>query len=478
MKSNTTLHQEQKLAQRLSQSQVRYVRMLEMNAPEAEEAVRAELEANPALAVKTDETPEAMTTDDGAIFRETPEEVQSADYAHPDDIPFLSSVLSRGVTSRKEMYAPVDSSESLYDYLLSQLSQMDLEDDISRAAAYIVGTLDANGYMTRTLQGVADDLLFKEGIEMEMDRVAEAFRAVRSLDPPGVGASGLRDCLLIQLRRLPDSEAVDDARNIVENYFEELGMKHSHRILSQTRMGKERLKKAFDVITGLNPKPGASIGGGSVSENVVPDFVLDLQDGELRLSLDNRIPELAIESGFSRAVESLEKNAKRRAETDTEYVMTRYNEAREFMKILRRRQQTLFDVITAVVDYQKEYFLTEDESTLRPMALKDISEITGLDIPTVSRATNNKYLSTPWGIFPLRHFFSESFTQGGEEKASGREIETVMKRLVDQEDKRHPLSDELLARRLEALGYDVSRRTVSKYRDRLRIPVARLRKIF
>jgi len=455
MARKTILQQEQKLTQRLSQSQILFVRMLEMNSLEAEEAVKKEIEDNPALEAKESDAGQPAS-DDSA------------------DSPALLNTLGT-TTSRGEMYETSDSSESLLDYLMSQLRQISIEDENVRCAAeYIIGTLDSNGYMTRSPEGIADDLLFKENIEMDISAVRDALDIVRSLDPPGVGATNIRDCMLIQLRQKKRIQKVADAINIVEHHFDALSKKHYHKILSAAKFDEERLQSALNTITSLNPKPGASFGGGSAG--IVPDFIVESREGEPFLILNNKIPELGIEASFSQAARLMGKNAARRKNEDAQYINTRVGEAKEFIRIILRRQQTLMDVMSAIVTFQHEYFTTEDESTLRPMALKDIAALTNFDIPTISRATNNKYISTPKGTFPLRYFFSESFSQGGDETASGRKIEDAIRKLVNAEDKHRPMSDEQLSRRLIAMGYDVSRRTVSKYRDRLGIPVARLRK--
>ncbi len=476
MSKKLSLSQDQRISQRLSQSQVRFVRMLEMNAQEAENAVNAELEANPALAAAGSD---GDSVEPDAGFTETPEQLQEADYAHPDDIPFAPRSLSSPYTSRKEMFASADTSSSLADVLTAQLHQISLDSLTKAVAEYIIGTLDDNGYSTRSLQGIADDLLFKEDLDVSPETVSRAFDIVRSLDPAGVGAESLQDCLLLQLTRMPESETSRDALEIITSHFERLALKHYHKIQTAARLSRERLDKALHLILSLNPKPGSAFSSSETNPEIVPDFSVDIVDGDLRIHLDNRIPELAVDASFDKARLDLEKNASLRQKQDAQYIVSRCNDAREFIRILKRRQQTLFDVITAIVSFQKDYFLTEDESNLRPMALKDISAISGLDIPTISRATNNKYIAAPWGIIPLRHLFSESFAMdSGKEKVSGRKIETILRQLVDDEDPRHPLSDDQLARRLVQLGYDVSRRTVSKYRDRLKIPVARLRKSF
>lgn len=460
MNPGQSLTLDQRLTMRLSAQQLRFVKLLELTAPELEDAVEKELEDNPAL------------------------EVIDKDETHDNDIPRYR--LEARNTSADDFsdydFAPADNEESLYDSLLRQLSERELPEKVREAAEYIIGSLDSNGYLRRPLQSLVNDMAFGPGIEVTEAQATEALEAVRQLEPYGVGATSLQDCLRLQLIHLPESQQRDDALKIIDSQFEAFSMKHTHKIISGLRIGQERVKEAIDLILTLNPKPGASLDSTSYRTNViVPDLVVSNEDGHLSVSLNNRVPELAIDRTFSEAVREMEETAasRRKARKGQEFVISRFNDARDFIRILRQRQETLIGVMTAIMKIQEEYFRTEDVYRLKPMMIKDISAMTGYDISVISRATNNKYVATPWGIFPLRFFFSDSIGEEGEdtsEALTNRKVEAEIAAIVEGEDKRHPLSDEKIKDMMEARGYEVSRRTVAKYRDRQGIPVARLRK--
>lgn len=475
MASDQSLALDQRLSMRLSAQQLRFVKLLEFNAPELEDAIERELEDNPALEATE---PAPVPPDELPRYRFDARNTSSDDYADYD-------------------FTPADTSDTLYDSLRRQLSERRLSEKVREAAEYIIDSLDPNGYLRRPLKSLVDDMAFGPGIEVSPEEAAEALDTVRDLEPHGIGASDLRDCLRLQLIYMPESVTRDDALKILDSQFEEFSMKHSHKIVSNLKIGKERVKEAIDLILSLNPKPGASIGSGSEAANViVPDLIVDNEGGMLTVSLNSRIPELAINKTFSEAVAEMNEAADRKkAREGKEFIFTRYNDARDFIRVLRQRQETLINVMTAILKIQKEYFMTEDIYRLKPMMLKDIAAITGYDFSVISRATNNKYVATPWGIFPLRFFFSDSIgdnkaeqplsseedsdddaQEPTQEVLTNRKIEAEISIIVEQEDKKHPLSDEKIRNLMEQRGYDVSRRTVAKYRDRLDIPVARLRK--
>lgn len=466
-----------RLAQGLSQQQVRFVRLLEMNSPELDDAVARELEDNPALETRA-EDPGALT-DDGQHWNESAEQLQRADYYNPEDAPAMRSNAISQSDQPHPLLTPADTSESLYDFLERQLPERRLPERILTLASYIIASLDTNGYLRRPLASLADDFTISRGEDPDSGDMEEAFNVVRSLDPAGVGATDLRDCLMLQLARLDDSQRRDDSLNIVRDHFEAFAMKHSHRIISTLKISRERLEEAYDLIRSLNPKPGASVGSGAAggeSHGIVPDFIIEVEDEDITITLNNNIPELTISAGFESAAKELEITRKNKAQRKgNEFILSRYADARDFIRLISQRQQTLFAVMTAIVEIQRQYLLTEDEQLLQPMALKDIAAKTGYDVSVVSRATNNKSAQLPWGVVPLRFFFSESFRQEGDE-ISGRNIEAAIRAAVESEDKRHPLSDDAIHKQLTAQGYDVSRRTIAKYRDRLKIPVARLRR--
>lgn len=451
--SSQNLELTQKIGMRLSQQQLRFVRMLELNAPELDETVERELEDNPALGVKGD-----SSDDDTRHYPVFPSTKSDSDY----------------------IFSPPDESETLYDHLLAQLSERDMTADVETTARFIIGSLDSNGYLHRSLADIIDDLAFGPGIEIRMADAEEALRIVRTLDPPGIGASDLRDCLRMQLSRLPQSETRDNALRVIEEAYDAFTLKHRHRIMSSLRLSEQKVSEALGLILSLNPKPGAALGH-DPSDNaniIIPDFIIDVSDGKITISLNNRIPELCIEQSFEQAMAGLERTPKGRPKKGSEFIVSRYNDARDFIRILSHRQQTLMNVMSAIVKIQEEYFLTEDVYRLKPMMIKNVADLTGLDISAISRVTSNKYVALPWGIKPLRFFFSDSIGEEkeGAETATNRKVEAEISSLISAEDKHHPLSDQKIMEEMLKRGYDISRRTIAKYRDRQGIPVARLRK--
>lgn len=445
---------EQRIGMRLSQQQLRFVKLLELNAPELDEAVERELEDNPALGVEEE--------------------------THEDDTNRYPLFFARGNDEDRPAFTPADESESLYDHLYAQLSEKRLDPKIELAARYIIASLDSNGYIHRSLSLLVNDMFFNEGIELSEEEAYKALDTVRNLDPPGIGAFDLKECLELQLMALPADETRNDALKIIRDAYESFKMKHKHRIISQLRLPKERVESALSLILSLNPKPGSALGSDPADEAniIIPDFIVNNEDGEITITLNNKIPELRIEQSFEQAMDGLERTAKGRLKKGSEFIVSRYNDARDFIRILTQRQQTMMTVMSAIVKIQKEYFLTEDVYKLQPMMIKNVAELTGLDFSVISRATTNKFVATPWGIFPLRFFFSDTIGDSAEEGivATNRKIEAEISAMVEQEDKRHPLSDQDIMEEMTRRGYDVSRRTIAKYRDRQGIPVARLRK--
>lgn len=447
----------QRTVQRLSAQQVRFVRMLELNAPELDEAVERELEDNPALADAEEET-----------VTENP------------DIP-VAWARHRHIDDDTPQFTIPDTSVSLYDSLYDQLSEREIDEDTDRTARFIIGSLDSNGYLSRSLQEIIDDMAFGPGIIISEETARKALDVVRSLDPPGIGAANLQESLHIQLLRLPASVVRDVALRIISDAYEPFTMKHRHRIVALLKVPENIVDKAIALILSLNPKPGAAVGDdpADAANVIIPDFIISNEDGNLAVTLNNHIPELRISRSFKEAMADLEKLPKTRRRKGSEFIVSRYNDARDFIRILTQRQKTMMAVMEAILKIQEEYFRTENIYALRPMMIKNIADITGLDFPTISRATNNKYVATPWGVFPLRFFFSDTIgdeTEGGD-AATNRKIEAAISSIVEHEDKKRPLSDRRIAERLAELGFDISRRTIAKYRDRQGIPVARLRKI-
>lgn len=457
MASDQSLALEQKNVIRLSAQQLRFTKLLEYTAPELEEAIDRELEENPALEIDEDQPVEDS---EAPAYRYFPQQQQSEDHNYD--------------------FSPPDYSETLLDALLRQLSERTMPDLVRTTARYIIGNIDSNGYLRRPLSGIINDMAFGPGIIVD-DKVAEeALEIVRSFEPFGVGATDLRECLMIQLVHMPQNRTVEDARNIIENQFEAFSMKHFHRLETSLKLSSERMKEAVELIRSLNPKPGSAFASSlDASSVIVPDLNVNVEDGEISISTNNRIPELTIDRTFAEAVAELNASADRRAKKGNEFILSRFNDARDFIKILKQRQETIMNVMTAIVKIQKEYFLTQNIYRLKPMMIKDIAALTGYDLSVISRATANKHVNTPWGVFPLRFFFSDSIGSENSEEIevlTNRKIEAEITKIVEAEDKKHPLSDEKIRLEMLRKGYDVSRRTVAKYRDRKGIPVARLRR--
>ena len=491
MDKGLKLTNEQKQQLRLTPLQVRYVRMLEMTGPEFEDEVRKAVDEMPALEASA---PEEETgrgdalplTEDGGQFTESDRDLQAADYRSEDDIPeYLSRQFRRtSQASPEDYFEPVvaASGASLIENLIGQLDQQDITDDERLIALHIVGNLDDNGYLTRDLQAIADDLAFTEGKDFPVAEIRRVWERVRELEPAGIGAVDLRDCLLLQLRRLPRSVESVAALEIVRDYFDLFAKKHFSRIGGAMGISEELLKDALAVISRLNPKPAAQLDSsvGEGPQTVIPDFHVDVDAADnFTLTLLNRIPELNIERTFA-ADAPLPEASPRATAAAKLFLKQKRDEATDFIKIVGLRQQTLFRVMQTILNFQRQFFLTEDEATIRPMVLREVADASGLDLSVVSRATQGKYVSTRRGVYPLKMFFNER--RNKELPAETEDDNTVhrviasLREIIGGEDKRRPLSDEQITARLRQQGFDIARRTVAKYREKLGFPVGRLRK--
>lgn len=483
MQEKLSLSQQQKLQQRLSPLQVQYVHLLEMNRIEMEDEVRHEIDENPALeAVDKSPAEEANNkNEEGDDYTESADEMQRADYRDEDDIPSYRLNVSNSSADDDIPEAVIVAESSLIDYLTEQLGDRELTDTELLIAQYIIGNIDDNGYLQRSIEAISDDIVFQTGLDVSTTDVDEMLQTIRDLDPPGVGAVNLQDCLRLQLERREGTPTNMLAFKIIDKYFDQFSKKHFDKISSALNLSKEQLKEVLDDIMTLNPKPGSSItGGGSEShaQQIIPDFSVDIDGNNLQLTLLNNIPDLQIEESFENMYKA-NSNAKatnRREEEAFVFVKQKYESASGFIKIIRQRQETLFTTMRAILLHQKDFFLSGDEIQLKPMVLKDISDVTGYDLSVISRATANKYVVTQWGIFPLKYFFSEGLQHESGEEVSSREIQSIIKNVISKENKKKPLSDEQLCSILRENGYEIARRTVAKYREKLSIPVARLRK--
>ena len=481
-KESLHLTQEQRLQQRLSPQQVQFVRLLGMNRTEMEDEVRHEVLDNPAIEIADSddssdgEAPaEEMTTDNNV----TPDSADPEDEPE-DDVPAYRLNISNRSADDK-VYEPIITNEStLIDYLSEQISEHDLSEKQQTIADYIIGNIDDNGYLTRSVEAISDDIVFQMGIEVDEDEIQSALQMIRDLDPAGIGAKDLRDCLLLQLERLPGSDDNLLAYKIIDCYFPEFSKKHYDRIITALKTDKEGFRRALEVILSLNPKPGSLYGGGdnSKAQHIIPDFSVEVDGDNITLTLLNNIPELQIEESFQTMYDDISvKRVRNRSEEEANrFVKDKYESAATFIKMLKQRQVTLFSIMRAILERQKQFFLTEDESLLRPMVLKDIASDTGYDLSVVSRATSGKYVMTQGGIYPLKFFFNEGIRHESGEDVSSREIQSALKEIIEGEDKKKPYSDEVLCTLLNKRGYEIARRTIAKYRERMGFPVARLRK--
>ncbi len=470
---------EQNQTQRMLPLQVRVGRLLEMNAIEVEEEVKRALEELPALEIA--ETPvesENGITADGELFNESSEQMQLADYRNDEEIP---SVGFKNLDKNKEggtepiVTAP---ESTLFETLIRQISELNISPVDETIARYIIGNIDDNGYLSRDINSITDDIAIQDGLEVTPDDVRRVWRTVRTLDPPGIAAIDLRDCLLLQLKRKPSNETTATATEIIADYFDLFSKKHFDKIKSAMSINDEQLKDALGIIRQLNPKPGGQIESTGLEENsrhIIPDFAVETDGDTITLTLLNNIPELQIEQTFKedhlKSGKAIQKNQRNDVQT---FLKQHRDEAKEFIKILKTRQQTLFRVMSAIVTLQRDFFLTDDPGRIKPMILKDVAAITGDDLSVISRATASKYVATARGVYPIKMFFNER-TQSNTETSS-HQILAALKSVIEKEDKRKPLSDEQIMAILEEQGYSLARRTVAKYRERLGIPVARLRK--
>lgn len=479
----------QQLQQKLSPQQIQVIRLLELPAIELEEKVKHELEENPALE-EGKEMPDEFDQAEGEIGEnsdsmtennEGEDDLSLGDYLTEDDIPDYKLQEIRDKSTKKEDI-PFSVSESLNEFLLQQLGFRNLPDKEMKIAEYIIGNIDDDGYLRRDLGAIADDLMFQAGLDISEKDVENILKMIQDFEPTGVGARNLQECLCIQLQKKEQTPETPIAIQIIQHYFEDFSRKHYEKILRGLDISEETLKKAIREITLLNPKPGNAWGGTmeTAMSQIIPDFIVDSNNGEITLSMNNRgIPDLRINKEYQDMFQDYTSNkANQTSERKNaiQFVKQKLDAAQWFIDAVKQRQETLMRTMEAIIQLQREFFLTGDEATLRPMILKDVAEKTGYDISTISRVSNSKYVQTNFGIYSLKYFFSESMQTDSGEEISTREVKKIMKEHIEAEDKRKPLTDEELASILKEKGYVIARRTVAKYREQLGIPVARLRK--
>ena len=474
-----------KLSQKLSPQQIQLMKLIQLSTLGFEQRIQEELEENPALESGKEEVEEFQDPYEDLYEEETEhidtEDINIDEYLSDDDIPDYRLQANNYASDDEDTNIPYAAGTSFYEHLHAQLQNQFLEDQNYIIASFLVGCIDESGYIRRPLLDIVDDLAFTENIytsEEELKKILK--KHIHKLDPPGVGATSLQECLILQLERKEESTAIVLAKKIIIDSFDHFSKKHYKKLLAKYSIEEEQLKDALSEIERLNPKPGSSFADSTkIISNIVPDFILRVIDGELDLKLNARnAPELHVSKSYAEMLAGY-KEAKIKSQEQKktlQFIKQKLDGAKWFIDAIKQRQETLFVTMSAIVDYQKEYFLTGNERKLKPMILKDIADLIGMDISTVSRVANSKYIDTPYGTKLIKNYFSEGMTNEKGEEVSTSEIKTILETIIGKEDKKKPITDEKLAAALKQKGYPVARRTVAKYREQLNIPVARLRK--
>lgn len=479
-------HLQFKLSQKLSPQQIQLMKLIQLPTQAFEQRLKQELEENPALESGKEEVSEYEddfeesyddTTEGDTIEAE---DINIDDYLSDDEIPDYRTQSNNYSADDDEKSVPYAAGISFNQYLLNQLSTVYLDDEEWAIAEFLVGSVDESGYIRRPLSDITDDLAFTQNIFTDEKKVEEVLETVQELDPPGVAARSLDECLILQLKRKSPTPSIELATEILEKSFEQFTKKHYKKLLQKFDITEEELKDAIAEIEKLNPKPGGSYSGNNrIVEHVVPDFSIKIVDGELDLTLNGRnAPELHVSKEYNEMLKGF-KNAKEKSKQQKDtvlFIKQKLDAAKWFIDAIKQRQQTLYVTMSSIMNHQKEYFLTGDERKLKPMILKDIADKINMDVSTVSRVANSKYVDTPYGTKLIKEFFSESMKNEQGEDVSTREIKKILENLIRDEEKKKPLTDDKLAKLLKEKGYPIARRTVAKYREQLGIPVARLRK--
>ena len=460
------------LQQKLSPQQIQTIKLLELPTMQLEQRIKQEIENN--IVLEEDErTPE----------EEEPQQISVDEYLREDETPSYKSRINNYSKDDKQRPVILSEGRSLQEYLVEQLGYRNLSEREMKLATYLVGSIDEDGYLRRELDAIADDIAFTLGIETTAEELERLLDVIHDLEPAGIGARNLRECLLLQMGQLPmNTPARRLARRILTDYFDEFVKKHYEKLISRLQVSEEEFRDAIAEIRRLTPKPGNlyAEGGTDTTPYIVPDFILDYHDGRFDLSLNSsNIPEVRINRRYAEMLRDMvapDGTVKAEDREALQFVKSKIDSAKWFISAIKQRHDTLMRTMQTILDYQKEYFKDGDKSKLRPMILKDIADRTGLDVSTISRVVNSKYVQTQFGIILLKSLFSEAMQTESGEEVSSYEIKNILQQCIDEEDKRHPLTDETLMDILNSKGYRIARRTVAKYREMLNIPVARLRK--
>lgn len=460
----------QKLQQGLSPLQIQTIKLLELPTLELEQEIRRKLEENPVLEESTDS---ADDVDD------VPKNISLSEYQSDDSTPAYKLYVNNQGKDIKPQYNTFSVKESFHQSLENQLGYSNLDGRSRTIAQFIIGSLDDDGYLRRDLESLSDDIAFRLGIETSEDEVERILLVIQEFEPVGVGARDLQECLLLQIRSLDPTPSRELAQTILQDYFQEFTKKHYQKITSKLEITEEQLKGAVDEIVHLNPRPGGQIDDSYTeqAQQIVPDFILEEKDGELQMTMPKfNIPELKVNKRYADVLLNAANSSTREGKEAATFVKQKLDSAKWFVEAIKQRHNTLQNTMNAIIDFQREFFMSGDEANLKPMVLKDIAEKTNLDISTISRVVSSKYIQTQFGIFSLKYFFSEGMMNSSGEEVSTREIKKVLMESIGNEDKRKPLTDEELVVVLTEKGYKVARRTVAKYREQLNLPIARLRK--
>ena len=462
------------LQQKLSPQQIQMIKLLELPAVQLEQRIKQEIEDNIVL-----EEEERSAEDE----EQPPQQISFDEYLREDDTPSYKSRINNFSKDDKQRPVYLTEGRSLQEYLVEQLGYRNLPERDLRLAVYLIGSIDEDGYLRRDLESVADDIAFTMGLETTAGELERLLGIIHELEPAGIGARDLRECLLLQMAQMPvNTRPRRLARKILTSYFDEFVKKHYEKLMARLQISEDDFRDAIAEIRHLSPKPGNlyAEGGTDTTPYIIPDFILDYQDGRFNLSLNSyNVPEVRVNRRYMEMSREMVGSDGRVREKDKEaiqFVKNKIDSAKWFISAIKQRHDTLMRTMQTILDYQQEYFKDGDKSKLRPMILKDIADRTGLDVSTISRVVNSKYVQTQFGIILLKSLFSEAMQTDSGEEVSSYEIKNILQQCIDEEDKRRPLTDETLMDILNSKGYRIARRTVAKYREMLGIPVARLRK--
>jgi RNA polymerase sigma-54 factor len=479
-----------KLSQKLSPQQIQLMKLIQLPTQAFEQRLLEEMNENPALETGKEEDDNYEKDefedeqfddyDESEADRVDAEDINIDEYLNNDDTPDYKTQVSNYSDDDDDRDTPFAAAVSFHQDLINQLNTFILSDEERDIAEFLVGSIDDMGYIRRSISDMVDDMAFTQGLYTTEKQVENILHVIHELEPTGVGARDLQECLLLQLKHKTPTESVDLATSIIENQFDSFARKHYDKLIQKLGISNEQLKKAIHEIERLNPKPGGSFAGNTkITENVVPDFAIRITEGELELTLNGRnAPSLHVSKEYQDMMQTYkDSREKSSSQKDAvQFIKQKLDSAKWFIDAIKQRQDTLFVTMNAIMHYQQDYFLEGDETRIKPMILKDIADMVGLDISTVSRVANSKYVETPYGTKLIKEFFSEAMKNDQGEDVSTLEIKKILKNTIEEEDKKKPLPDDLLAEILKEKGYPIARRTIAKYREQLEIPVARMRK--